>query len=168
MSTSITLDQTDTTGVIFAGGSHFGGWAFYLKDGRPVALEAASNLPRDKFKVEAPEALQAGKSTVTYQFKSDGGPNAGGEMTIFVNEEKVASGRIGKSIVVLAGLGETWDVGQDTGVPVSREYDPGEFPGDIDFVRITLEPMTAGRRPAPGQAGKNTGPQTDPQPQSAP
>lgn len=62
VSTSITPKRADTTGVVFAGGSHLGGWAFHL---------------------------------------------------------------------------------QDTGVPVSCECGPGEFPGDIDYMRVTLEPLKA-------------------------
>src|ERR1700740_423628 len=77
--------KSRTTGVLLANGSQFGGWAFYLKDGRPVALEAASQVPGDQFRIVAPDRLAPGKAEVTYAFTSDGGIYAGGEMAISVN-----------------------------------------------------------------------------------
>jgi arylsulfatase len=146
VSATINIPKSRTTGVLLANGSWFGGWAFYLKDGRPVAIEAASQVPGDQFRIAAPERLKPGKSVVTYEFTSRGGVYAGGEMVISIDGKRVAAGPIARTIASTAGIGETLDIGRDTGVPVSRDYGPGAFPGVIDEVRVTLAPRQPGRR----------------------
>ncbi len=135
---SFSTEEADTTGVLLAGGSKFGGWSFYLKDGRPIAFLAASQLPQDQFRIAADTRLGAGKHEVTFAFQRKGGPLSGGTITIAVDGQQVAQGRAEKLLNVLAGLGETWDVGRDTGVRVSEEAVAGEFPGEIDRVRMML------------------------------
>jgi arylsulfatase len=79
-----------TTGVLLARGSWFGGWSFYLKDGR-----------------------------------------------------QVAQGRIDRTILSSAGTnGESFDIGQDTGVPVTDDYAAsGRYPGRISKVQVDLAPI---------------------------
>jgi hypothetical protein len=49
-------------------GSRFGGWSFFVKDGTPVAVMAASQLEGDQSRVAASETLPAGRSKLTYRF----------------------------------------------------------------------------------------------------
>ena len=49
------------TGVLAADGSGFGGWAFYLKDGVPVAYEAISQNDTDRFRVGGQQAAAQGR-----------------------------------------------------------------------------------------------------------
>lgn len=141
------LAETDPgTGVILATGSTFGGWAFYLKDRRPAVHLAASQLERDNFTVEAAEALPIGKSQVTFAFTRDGGPNSGGQVTIRVGGRQTGAGRIGRTIGTSLGLGETFDIGRDTGVPVSRDYDASQPAGTISKVHVQIEPGRTAQR----------------------
>ncbi len=55
-------------------------------------------LGMERFTVESKEALKPGKSTVRFEFAYDGGGiGKGGMGTLFVNDKKVAQGRIGRT-----------------------------------------------------------------------
>jgi arylsulfatase len=138
---TIEVPPGGANGVLLADGSWFGGWSFFLKDGRPVAVEAASQLPGDQFRIAAAEPVPPGPAVVTYAFTSDGGLFSGGRMQISVNGEPVAAGRIGRTISQVSGLGETLDTGRDTGAPVTAETGRGEFTGTIDKVEVQLGPF---------------------------
>jgi hypothetical protein len=90
-------------GVVLALGSRFGGWSFFVQDGTPVAVMAASQLEGDQSRVAASSRLPKGKSVLTYQFVSDGGVNAGGEMRISVDGREIGRGRIARTISKLPG-----------------------------------------------------------------
>jgi arylsulfatase len=82
--------------------------------------------------------LPAGPAKIRYDFMSDGGIGAGGTMRISVDDKEIASGRIDRTILVAAGLGETLDIGVDTGVPVTDAYkDEGRFSGEI--LKVVVE-----------------------------
>jgi arylsulfatase len=153
---AITVPKAGTTGVIAAGGSWFGGWAFYLKDGKPAAYEAYSQEPGEQYRIAATRALPAGKATVRYDFDSDGGGvGKGGLMRISVDGKEVARGRVEKTISIYAGLGETFDIGSDTGTPVSEDYPgQGRFAGEIEKVSIHLEPFGKGAASGAADAQK--------------
>lgn len=140
------LDSAETTGVILATGSKFGGWAFYVKDGRPAAYLAASQLERDKFLVSAKESLPVGKSQVSFVFKTSGGAFAAGELTIRINGRPVGEGRLDRTIRMPLGLGETFDIGQDTGAPVNNYYTPDRSAGTISKVQVNIERGDADQR----------------------
>ncbi|MCB2078255.1 MAG: arylsulfatase [Novosphingobium sp.] len=135
----------DTSGAIVANGSWYGGWGFYLDDGVPTVVQAYSQLPGDSYKVTASRAVPGGSSTVRFAFESDGGPLAGGRVKFFIDDQEAGSGDIPKTILIPAGSGETFDIGLDTGVPVSDEFDRAPFEGEIDRVDVHLAPF---QRPA--------------------
>ena len=138
----IIVPRDDTTGVIVANGSHLGGWSFYLDKGRPAVLEAFSHQPDHKYSVVAPTPLGAGAHVVEYRFEFDT-PRlfSAGEMTITVDGEEVARGRIEKTLLRQVSNTETFDVGHDGGAQVTDAY-PGEgsFPGEISKVTIEFDP----------------------------
>ncbi len=60
-------------------------------------------------------------------------------MHIAVDGKEVGQGHIDRTVNFVGGLGETFDVGSDTGAPVSDEYSgAGVFPGEIDSVTVHL------------------------------
>ena len=126
----------NASGVILASGSWFGGWSFYLDEGRPVAYHAFSLQLEDQFRVMAepgPAPLQ-----VEFRFKYDGGGiGKGGTISILGDGDLIAEGRIERTISIPAGLGETMDTGRDTGVPVARDaHGQIPFEGEIQEIRI--------------------------------
>ena len=140
---SITADVVlpkQAQGVVLAVGSWFGGWSFYLDEGRPVAFEAVSQRPEHQFKVSAKDAIAAGPAQLRFDFDYDGGgPARGGLLRISVDGREVARGRVERTILVPAGLGETFDIGFDSGAPVSDAYrGDGRFTGEIRKVQVDL------------------------------
>jgi arylsulfatase len=144
LSAAVRLPTASTSGVLAATGSWFGGWSFYLDHGRPVAAEALSTRPGDQYHVEATEALPAGAATIRYEFKPDSPDRgAGGTLQIFAGDRQIGAGHIERTLSATAGLGETFDIGRDTGEPVTDAYrNEGVFEGQIDKVEISLGPMS--------------------------
>ena len=132
----VTIPPAGAKGVLIASGSEFGGWSFLFEDGRPVVVEAASQKPEDRFRIAAAGALAPGRAMLRYDYALDGRPGAGGTLRISVNGREVASGRIGRTGYVAAGLGETFDIGRDTGATVVRAADT-RFNGAIARIEVT-------------------------------
>ena len=136
----LTPASETASGVILATGSWFGGWSFYLDEGRPVAYHAFSLRPEDRFRVKAETASGVALSKIEFRFKYDGGGiGKGGTLSILGDGVLIAEGRIERTISIPAGLGETMDTGRDTGVPVARDA-PGQTPfeGEIHEVRVDV------------------------------
>ncbi len=126
-------------GVIIAQGGRFGGWALYLKDGKPVYTYNFLGLER--FTVAGTEALPAGKSTVRLEFAYDGGGNGkGGNANLLVNGKSVATGRVERTQPTIFSADETADVGMDNGTPVVEDYGSvrGLFNGKVQKVTIEI------------------------------
>jgi len=134
--------ENGTNGVILAQAGRFGGWSLYLKDGKPTYTYNWLGLK--EYTVAATQALPPGKATIRYEFVYDGGGTGkGGVGTIFVNGQKVASGRIEQTQCCFYSADEGADVGADEGTAVSSAYAvPFKFTGKIDKVTIELGPTT--------------------------
>ena len=91
-------------------------------------------------KAVAPAALAPGRHTVVFDFKNDGGGlGKGGTGTLSVDGQQVAQGRIARTVPFRFSADETFDVGEDTGTPVSEDYDvPFKFTGKIEKVVVHL------------------------------
>jgi arylsulfatase len=141
LTANIDLPAPSGNGTVAALGSKFGGWSFFLKDGKPGALMAVSQLGRGRYLVQSAEGLKAGKATVTYTFDRAKGWNAGGTMTIAVNGKEVARGPIGATITIPADPTAMFTVGFDGDTPVT-DFFPGDasFSGAIDRVDVQLRP----------------------------
>jgi arylsulfatase A-like enzyme len=145
----VEVPQDGANGVIVAAGSLFGGWSFYLEDGRPVAYAAVTQFPGQQFRVAAEKSLAPGPNKLRFEV---GAAGPGGVLKIFVNGAQVAQGDLPMRPRTLAGLGETFDIGRDSNTPVSGEYqNEGVFTGEIEKVVVDLTPPATGRsdrRPA--------------------
>lgn len=137
---TVTVPDAGAEGMIVTQGGWFGGNALYLLSGKPVFAYARSHYPEHKYKVEAPAALTPGRHDVRVDFAYDGGdPGSGGTATIFVDNAQVASGRIDNTIPVRVSADETFDIGEDSGTPVNRDYDvPFRFTGELHKVVVEL------------------------------
>ena len=61
-------------------------------------------------------------------------------VTLSVNGKEVGSGVVGRTVPGTYSLSETFDVGQDTGTSVSKDYDRDNlFTGTLDKVVFNLE-----------------------------
>ena len=127
-------------GVLVAEGGIVGGFTLYVKDGRPTY--EYNWFTQDRYKVTGAQKLPIGTCTIRLDFDYDGGGiGKGGNVSLFVNDKKVAAGRVEKTEIARFSADETFDVGMDTGSPVSADYEsPNPFTGSIKSVRIELRP----------------------------
>jgi arylsulfatase len=150
----VEIPKGGANGVVLAQGGRVGGFSLYFKNGRPTYQY--NWLGMERFTVAAKEAVPAGKATVRFQFDYDGGGiGKGGLGTLFVNDKKVAEGRIEKTQPMLFSADETADVGSDDAMPVTEDYERGdnEFTGKIHKVTVEVGEIGAGTRADVAQAG---------------
>ena len=151
LTADVEIPQGGANGVIIAQAGRFGGWSLYLKDGKPTYTYNFLGLER--FSVAASEPIAAGNAKIRFEFAYDGGGlGKGGLGTLFVNDKKVAQGRIGRTQPNIFSADETADVGVDEATPVTEDYKQFDnaFTGKIDNVVIELKPAkTAALGPAP-------------------
>lgn len=136
----VEIPASGANGVILAQAGRFGGWSLYFKDGKPTYTY--NYLGLEQFRVASGKPVTAGKATVRYEFKYDGGgPSKGGLGTLFVNDEKVAEGRIERTQGFVFSADEGVDVGADGETNVSTDYTDGDnaFTGKIQKVTVELK-----------------------------
>jgi arylsulfatase A-like enzyme len=133
----VVVPDDGATGVIVAQGGAFAGWSLYLKGGRPTYCYNLLGLNR--VKVAGADPVPAGNHQVRVEFAYDGGGLAkGGDLSLYVDGDQVADGRLEASIPMIFSGDETCDVGQDSASPVSDDYGPGEsrFTGTVNWVQL--------------------------------
>lgn len=137
--TNFAAKKPDSSGVIMAVGSHFGGWSLFLDKGRPSFVYAASTDPADIVRIagNVPLPQEATRLRLRFDFK---GFDKGADIAILTDDRTVASGHAMRLFATPSGLGETADVGRDIGVPVT-EYAThrGAFEGVISHVSVTFD-----------------------------
>jgi arylsulfatase len=128
-------------GAILVQGGRFGGWALYMKDGVPAYDYNFLGLQR--FTVAATQPLAPGKATIRFEFAYDGGGlGKGGTGTLYVDDRKVAEGRIDQTQPMVFSADETADVGIDLATPVVEAIGSeaeSRFTGSIPRVTIELK-----------------------------
>jgi arylsulfatase A-like enzyme len=142
----VTVPKGGAEGVILSQAGRFGGWSLYVKDGKPAYTYNYLGLSSDK--IISPAALPEGKVTIRFEFAYDGGGlGKGGTGTIFVDEKKVAEGRIARTQGNIFSADEGADVGEDGETPVTDDYEQGDnrFSGQIHKVAITISPLKLGK-----------------------
>jgi hypothetical protein len=112
----------------------------------PIRAHCYNWLNRERCTLESKDALPTGKVTVKFEFNYDGG-GVGQDSTgqLFVDDQKVADGRIERTQPFVFSADETEDVGEDLGTPVTEDYKEGDnkFTGTIDKVTIAATPPPA-------------------------
>ena len=150
------LEGKAANGIIIVQGGRFGGWALYVKDGVPAYDYNFLGLQRTT--IAGTEKLAAGKTTVRFEFKYDGGgPGKGGLGTLYVDDKKVVEGRIDRTQPGIFSADETADVGIDLGTPVVETIGAearSRFNGHIPKVTVEVHPMAPAEKAAGDAAVK--------------
>jgi hypothetical protein len=122
--------------VLVTQGGRFNGWGFYRRK-TGLSLQHRGRLPLHSHR---PDQLLPGNHTILVDFNYDGhGLGKGGTATLMVDGRQVAQGRIERTIPFRISADETLDIGEDTGTPVSEDYQvPFKFTGDLKKVAIQL------------------------------
>ena len=85
--------------------------------------------------------FQQGKHEVKMEFKYDGGGlGKGGVVSLLVDGQKVADGRLEHTVPMIFSADSTCMVGDKIGAPISSDFKEGgnKFNGKINWVRIDL------------------------------
>jgi arylsulfatase len=159
----VEVPASGANGAILVQGGRFGGWALYVKDGRPAY--DYNFLGMQRFTVAAAQPLAPGKATIKFDFAYDGGGmGRGGNGTLFVNGQKVAEGRIERTQPMIFSADETADVGIDLATPVVEAIGAEErsrFTGHIPKVTIEVRDTTAKADAAVNEAQKDVARRTE-------
>ena len=137
-------------GMIVTQGGRFGGYGLYLLKGKPVFLYNFLDLQRTRW--EGREALSPGKHTLEFDFKYDGlgfgtlafnnvsGIGRGGTGVLKVDGNEVARQTMEHTIPLIMQWDENFDIGADTGTPVSDDYQvPFRFTGTLDKLALKID-----------------------------
>jgi arylsulfatase A-like enzyme len=141
----VVIPAAGADGVIATQGGRFNGWGLYLLGGRPVFHYNLAGVHR--FTVAAKDKLTPGEHVLIAEFAYDGGGiGRGANVKITVDDKPVAEGRVERSTPIRMSIDETLDIGEDTGTPVSEDYQvPFKFTGNLKRVLIGLSdnPLSA-------------------------
>jgi arylsulfatase A-like enzyme len=125
-------------GVLMTQGGRFNGIGLYLLHGKPVVHYNLAGVER--YSATGPDELAPGNHTIGFDFKYDGGGiGKSGLGTLTVDGKKVGEAKFPRTIPLRVSADETLDIGEDTGTPVSEDYQvPFKFTGNLKKVVIKL------------------------------
>jgi hypothetical protein len=105
-------------------------------------------LGLQRFTIAAQPPVPVWKASIRYEFAYDGGgPGKGGKGTLFVDDTKVAEGRVEHTQAAMFSADETTDVGIDLGTPVVEAIGSeakSKFTGRITKVTIEVKETKKG------------------------
>lgn len=142
LAADVELRQGKNHGVLLAQGGRFGGWAFWLNQGKPAF--SYNFLGLELFQVQSSQSMSDGSHTIRAVFEydgKDGARGAGGTIHLYDGTQKIGEGRIGKTQANVYSLDDTADTGTDTGTAVDPAYGEGSrnaFSGELKKVKINL------------------------------
>jgi arylsulfatase len=129
------ISEGGANGVLVAAGGLYGGYSFYVDDNRLVYEYNAYN--EDRFQIRSDGALPEGEVELKAVYAANEDMTA--TVTLFVNGEQVGQGPVSRTHPGQFSLSETFDVGEDTGTPVSKNYTrDNAFSGNLDKVVVAL------------------------------
>ena len=135
----VVIPDGGAEGVLMTHGGRFGGYGLYVKDSKLVYSYNLADTAN--YTITSTESIPTGKVTLKAIYKTDADqPFAGGNVTLYANNRKIGSGRVEKTLPNRLSLDETFDVGFDTGTPVTEAYEtPFDFTGNLEQVTINLD-----------------------------
>jgi len=140
MTAEIDVPQDGAQGMILTSGGRFGGYGFYLQQGKPTFLWNLIDLQRVKW--QGQDALTPGSHVIEYDFKYDGlgagtltfndfsglGRSATG--TLKVDGKVVDQKTMPKTLPMILQWDESFDIGSDTLTGVNdADYQPSRTSG---------------------------------------
>jgi len=123
-------------GIIVTSGGVTGGYAIYLDDGYPVYVHNLYN--EQHFFVRGNERVPSGESTLTFAFEKNANDN-GGQGRFYLADRMIGEGEIKETTLNSFSIEDGFDIGKDSGSPVTSEYlPPFTFTGEIEEVVFDL------------------------------
>jgi arylsulfatase A-like enzyme len=123
------------SGVMVCQGGDFGGWTFYVLDGKPAYTYNWVGL--ESYTIRSSEPLKPGKHTLKLDFAYEGGRGGGGKATIYRDGIKTGEGSIKHTNANVFSMDDLADVGMDLNTLVYSGYRfRDKFTGKIASVTI--------------------------------
>jgi arylsulfatase A-like enzyme len=136
LAAQLEIPDEGASGVLLTLGGHAGGWSFYLKNGKPAFCYNLFGI--DYTYVRAENPVPPGQHQLRIEFAYDGGGlGKGGNVTLYLDGEQVAAGRVERTEPI--GFGSTYtDVGRDPLPTVTDDYLRGDnaFTGTIKWLEL--------------------------------
>jgi N-sulfoglucosamine sulfohydrolase-like protein len=124
-------------GVLAAVGGAIGGRSLYAKGGKPKYCYNYYGV--EQYFIEGKEKLPASLHQVRMEFAYDGGGiGKGGEVTLYVDGKEVGKGPVERTEAIAFSPDETFDVGMESGSPVTKDYTTRTFNGEVNWVEIDI------------------------------
>jgi arylsulfatase A-like enzyme len=140
ISADLEVPASGAEGVIVAEADHMGGFSLWVDGGK--LTHTYSMMGVFIFKQVATETLPAGPVNVRMEFAADGPKMAtGGDVTLYVNDEQVGSGRMDHTVPLRFSGYAGMDIGRDNGGVVDRSYAdraPFAFNGTVKKVTFKI------------------------------
>jgi arylsulfatase len=138
ISAVVEIPEDGAEGVLMTQGGRFAGVGLYVHEGRPVFHYNLAGVER--YTLAGEDKLAPGRHVITLDFNyAGGGVGKGGQATLTVDGDPVASQKLPRTIPYRISLDETLDIGEDTGTPVSEDYRvPFNFTGKLEKVTINI------------------------------
>jgi arylsulfatase A-like enzyme len=145
----LVVPESGGEGMIVTSGGRFGGYGFYLLKGRPVFLWNLVDAKRVRWQGPG-DALRPGRHILEFDFKYDGlGPGTlafnnlngigrSGAGVLKVDGKPVATQKMERTLPIILQWDESFDIGSDTGTPVSQEYQC-PFPLTAKLNKLTIK-----------------------------
>jgi arylsulfatase len=136
-------------GMILTSGGRFGGYGFYLLEGKPVFLWNMVDLERIKW--EGVDVLTPGRHTVEFDFKYDGigagtlafnnfsGLGRPGAGTLKVDGNAVVTKKMDRTLPMILQWDESFDIGSDTLTGVNDDDYKPPFPLTAQLHKLTIK-----------------------------
>jgi arylsulfatase A-like enzyme len=134
----VDIPKEGADGVLMSEGGEGGGFALFLKDGRPTYTY---NFFRKSTTIASPAALPPGPAKIVLQLTYSGtGLNKTAVATLSVNDRQVATTQIARTVPNVFSFEETFDVGEDSASPVGDYESPFAFTGTIQRIDLDFAP----------------------------
>jgi arylsulfatase len=117
----VDLSGADRDGMLVTHGGRTGGYGLYILGGRLVFRYNLAGI--DQYEIASERPLSASTTELGLEFAYDGGgPGRGATVTLRSNGTVIGQGRVERTLPRFYGLDAMFDVGLDTGSPVSEDY----------------------------------------------
>ncbi|GJL69892.1 MAG: arylsulfatase [Nitrospirales bacterium] len=134
----VVIPESKAEGMLLTQGGRFGGYGLYVQKERLIYHYNLVGVAR--YTIMSQEPIPVGDVTLKAVYKTDTDkPFAGATVTLYANGSQIGEGRVEKSIPNRVTLDETFDIGFDTGTPLTEGYEiPFKFTGQLAAVTIDL------------------------------
>lgn len=147
----IEVPEGGAEGMILTSGGRFGGYGFYLLQGKPVWTWNMVDLKRLKW--QGPDVLAPGKHRLVFDFTYDGmgagtlafnnfdGVGKGGTGTLSVDGKVVATQAMERTLPMILQWDESFDIGSDTltGIDDADYQTPFPLTAKLDKLTVALD-----------------------------